>query len=221
MNAVYAFNALVANLIAAFIAEHGDTVLVISQYDADAAYEGRSGESRTTNTVANEVKQIENERYGLKELHYILTDNNPMDRLKGELTSYYGEWGGARVETQAEYDERVEREEREELELFVSSWAENAGVAIGTTELLDAVHDALEQARDDQEQDMGMECTMEDWAAHQAAGCTSEFWSNRDYTRNQHDRKIRNLERAWAWLERKTPLTVALWREQKMQEEVA
>lgn len=220
MHAAYTTAAILARLVAEFVAKCGETVLVIEQYDADYAQEtGGSGQSVTRSTVATEIDILKHDRYGREDLNNIVRDKNPLDCLVGMLADYYGEWGGARVSTLDDYNERKAREERQRIDAAAKAFAAQVGCEVGTMELLDALDEAINRAQYTREVEMGDECMAEDYAAHVAAGCTSEFWSNRDYTRNQCDKAVERVEEIMAWMEKNVPMTVALWREQKIQAE--
>ena len=123
---------------------------------------------------------------------------------------------GCFVFTPEEYETHQAEEEMTRLEGVAHRFAAHCGAKIGTMEFVRSLIAATTYAEGEREQYNSLECQMEEYAAHQYAGCTHEYYNNRDFTNGRYSDAIGDLYGVRQWLESQCPLLMAKVKEEEL-----
>lgn len=117
------------------------------------------------------------------------------------------------IYTFKEYEKKEQEARRIELEGIASQFAQKCKHPVGSMEFLEALNEAINHAEQDYENYNNPERQMEEWMDHRAAGSSSYFHENVNYTRSKLYDEVNTLQDVWNWLEKNCPLLMCQWLE--------
>jgi hypothetical protein len=120
---------------------------------------------------------------------------------------------GGRGETKAEYESRIQKEERRRIESEARSVAENHNTEIDSITFIQAVKDEIRTIADQRSVWDSGECRAERYGACLSEGCTNTFYEDNDFEGGRFESRISNLHDILDWLARYCPLLWAQWEE--------